>query len=67
MGGKLTYYMGKYYIEYTINTKDTICVNIIDEILLAQVSFYVNEHIIVNDYIKQRVGPDSLTITNIHY
>ena len=46
---------------------DTIYVNIIDYNLLSHVVFDVKEHIIVNYYIKQRVGPDSLTTTNTHY
>ena len=59
--------MGKYYIEYTSVMTYIVYVNIIGENILVQVGFDVNQHMILNKCIKQRVGPESLTITNIHY
>ena len=35
--------------------------------ILEDKGFDVDEHMIVNDYIKQLVALDSLTITNSHY
>ena len=43
---------------------DTVYFNIIDENLLIKVGFDVNEHIILNEYIIQCAGLESLTIRN---
>ena len=66
-GSQWTYHTRKYYIEYTYIMADTVYVNIIDSNLLAQVDFNGKYHMIVNEYNKQRDGPDYLTITNSHY